>query len=309
MDSQDPVVVVMASDDNYAQHMGVAALSVADRCSAPKRLVFHFLDAGISARNVERLKTLVSAAGAQCVFVTPNLDRYRDFPMLRYGVGAYLRLSMGSLLPESVERALYLDCDVLAFDDVARLWHTDLQGRTLAAVGNLGHQGTSASLYFNSGVLLIDLKQWRSSGVEKKLMAYLDSRRDALRYPDQDALNAVFEREWLPLRLRWNQQPATYSMAAKGLSQAPHAREEFEEAVRCPGVVHYLGKNKPWDYMTFHPLKEFYWYYLEQSDWRGAAYRGRSIATRLRKALMVQKWLKRIMRQRLGPTIPHLRHR
>lgn len=175
MDSQDPVVVVMASDDNYAQHMGIAALSVADRCSAPERLVFHFLDAGISARNVERLKTLVSTAGAQCAFITPNLDRYRDFPMLRYGVGAYLRLSMGSLLPESVERALYLDCDVLAFDDVTRLWHTDLQGRTLAAVGNLGHQGTSESLYFNSGVLLIDLKQWRSSGVEKKLMAYLDN--------------------------------------------------------------------------------------------------------------------------------------
>lgn len=309
MRDRDPIVIVMASDDKYAQHMGVAALSVAARCSAPERLMFYFLDAGISASNADRLRTLVASKGAQCDFIKPDLRRYENFPIRRYGVGTYLRLTMASLLPSSARRLIYLDCDVLAFDDIVPLWNTDLHGKILAAVANLGHQPVSRlelpdGSYFNAGVLVVDMDRWRADGIEERAMGYMNAAREGFRYLDQDALNVVFAGDWAPLRLRWNQQPATYSMTEKQRTQAPHTLDEFEEAVRRPGIVHYLGRNKPWDYMTFHPLKDFYWYYLEQTEWRGDTCRGRSLGARLRKALMVEKSFKRLMRRRLGPTLP-----
>lgn len=308
----DPIYLVLASDDNYAQHMGVVALSVLENTRHPQRLFFFFLDAGISPQNRDKLKQIVDSYGARHTFIQPDSAIYGDIPLKRYGVAALFRLSLGSILPDDVEKLIYLDCDVIAFDDVEKLWQFDLGYNIVGAVTNLGHQPIERldipdGQYFNSGVLLINLTKWRQHQVGEKTLAFMTEQMERLVFPDQDGLNYILKGQWKHLPLRWNQQPATYSMYRKGQTERSLSAEAYHEAIRNPGIVHYLGNNKPWNYMTFHPLKESYWRYLASSPWAGFTPDNCSLGNRLRKAVSLEKHIKRWKRRLATP--PTVRHR
>lgn len=300
--------VVVASDDNYVQHLAVTLLSVVDHCREPKRLALYVLDAGISPDNRQRLQALFSERGVQLEIISPEQADVGAIPLKRYGRAALLRISIAELLPAAARRAVYLDCDIVVLDDLAGLAATELNDHPVAAVENLGHQpserlGLEAGNYFNSGVLVIDLEQWRERGIGAQVLDAMQADPERLIFPDQDGLNAVLHEDWQRLPLRWNQQPATYSMLPKQVPGSARARE-FAEAVTRPAVVHFLGRNKPWHYMTFHPLKGTYWHYLRQSPWRDYRYPDGGLLNRLKKGLMLEKQLKRWRRRLAGPRLP-----
>ncbi len=97
---------------------------------------------------------------------------------------ALYRCSLGSILPKSLTRVLYLDCDVLVLDSLAELYNRDLGGNTIAAhqVGIALHEelGVGPSQYFSSGVMLIDLMLWRAQNVEKRVFEVLTTMPERL---------------------------------------------------------------------------------------------------------------------------------
>ena len=58
--------------------------------------------------------------------------------------------------------------------------------------------------YFNSGVLLIDIKNWNQSKIEETCIDYLNKSKGLRRFPDQDALNIACYDNWFRLNKRWN---------------------------------------------------------------------------------------------------------
>lgn len=66
---------------------------------------------------------------------------------------AYYRIAIPELFRGSqIERLLYMDCDMIALDDVAKLWTVDLGENIIAAVEDAGfHQrlenGDSCRIY------------------------------------------------------------------------------------------------------------------------------------------------------------------
>jgi len=56
--------------------------------------------------------------------------------------------------------------------------------------------------YFNAGVLLLNLKKWRSDGISAKLKNVLLDQPERLRNMDQDALNLVLHDSYLQLELK-----------------------------------------------------------------------------------------------------------
>ncbi len=303
-----PIYVALAADDNYVQHMAAVALSLLHNAKKRDQLHFFFLDAGIAENNQEKLRNTVLQHGGTCDFIRPELTLYSNIPTRRFGVAALLRLSLGTLLPQHIEQVIYMDCDTLAFDDITQLWNTDIGNSVVGAIPNLGHRdlseyGISEGEYFNSGVLLINLRLWRQERIEERALRLLTDHREGLRFPDQDCLNRLLHDRWHRLRLRWNLQPATYSMHCKGECPPGLTNDEYAEAITNPGIVHYIGKNKPWCYMSFHPLKENYWAHLANSPWSRAEPEGRSILSRVKKALMFEKQIKRLLRRRMIPAL------
>ncbi|GAA2703985.1 glycosyltransferase family 8 protein [Micromonospora olivasterospora] len=132
----------------------------------------------------------------------------------------YLRLLVPGALPAEVERVLYLDCDTLCTNSLTPLFELDMGGAPLGAVRDpfnrrlldMGgipglaqyHDLDPYALYYNSGVLLIDVARWKECEVTGKSLAYLARHAHESRYPDQDALNYATYGTWLRLPHRWN---------------------------------------------------------------------------------------------------------
>ncbi|MCQ2004426.1 glycosyltransferase family 8 protein [Rhizobium sp. NRK18] len=148
---------------------------------------------------------------------------------------ALYRCAMGSLLPDTVEKILYIDCDTLVLKPLDRLYNTDLDGKIAAAhrtpLDHLSDMGVDANEYFNSGVMLIDLALWRKSRVEAETFDVLAAHGPRLKMWDQCALNIVLAGKTAPLDSEYNH-----------LVNRPPVGGHYV----VPTILHYAGHRKPW---------------------------------------------------------------
>ncbi len=126
-----------------------------------------------------------------------------------------------------------------------------------------------ASHYFNSGVMVLNLKRWRAENVSSRLFACLRTNRQHVWCWDQYALNVVFAGQWGALPARWNQGTHVYEYPDE--NQAPIAPAEFVQMRDDPAILHYTTEYKPWNFRPFHPDRAQFYSQLDQtafSQWR-----------------------------------------
>ena len=278
----DEIHIVFAADDRYAQHAAVAMASALLRTAAPERLHFFVLDDGVTAEKREKMeKTVAALGGNRLTFLSIEGKAFDDFFVsAQLSRTAYVRLAAAELLPETVERVLYLDGDLLFFDDAAHLWETDMGGRPLAAVPDCGIMTsvrrrrekaacidlTPDAPYLNSGVLMLDLAAWRRGGYTRQLLSL--AKEHAYPHHDQDVLNDFFRDNWQPLPLRWNVIPPVWFMFLK-VAVSPW-RYEAAAARENPGILHYAGSYKPWEYSRHPAFNGAYYDILEKTAFADA---------------------------------------
>ncbi len=178
----------------------------------------------------------------------------------RYSSATFLRLCLPQIISQNYQRVLYLDSDVLALADVSPMLQFDLKGQTLGAVPEIKmahgrgiltdrHRRklgiTSSADYFNAGVLLFDWQQTLKKQMLEKARNLLLSGRN-FEFLDQDALNLVYENQWLALPLKWNVEQS----AACYLNVAPALR-------------HFNHAAKPWDWSHVLGYAPYHQYYVD----------------------------------------------
>ena len=173
----------------------------------------------------------------------------------RYTEAASLRLLLPELLPE-LDKILYLDCDIIVRQDLARLWEEiDLGDNYLGAVYEAAIEGQAERFralgcdpakYFNSGFLLMNLKQMREENVSEKLLEAC--RVPYLEFPDQDALNQVCQDRVLPLSPLYN-SIRTFFIPKYKPDFIRQYGEGLWERVQREATIHYTG-GKPWNLFT-----------------------------------------------------------
>ncbi len=105
--------------------------------------------------------------------------------------------------------------------------------------------------YFNSGLLLIDVKKWLNLDVTTKVLRFIEENPDKLRFHDQDALNAVLHDRWT-LCILSGTPKVIFCQKRKNI-QLFMEKNNKEETRRRPSIIHFTGHVKPW-------TKEFQWY-------------------------------------------------
>lgn len=270
-----------------------AMLSSLVRSNPPAEVHVHLLhDETLSSGSVRQLAQIVERAGGTCAPRPVDPARAAALPASdRFPRLTWYRMLLPELLPD-LSRALYLDTDTLVVAPLQPLWQTDLGDRWLGAVTNplfpsmrrrieadLGLPG--GALYFNSGVLLLDLDAWRANDVTERVLEVVASGVPIV-WPDQDALNAVLHEHWLPLHPRWNAMPALFELPRR---HAPHPATLVREAVADPAVVHFVGPHKPWHYRSRHPFRDSWFRHLEATPWAGRPVEGRSARNALLRPL------------------------
>ena len=215
-----PIHIVFACNDAYAQFLAVyfKSITLSQPIVKNKTYTLHVLTDKLSKSSIKRLKEAIK------------------------------------------ERVLYLDTDTLIANSILPLFSLDMKGKAVGAVTqNYPYAKESIKRlnydenkgYFNSGVLLIDLKQWRENNLMKQSIDYCVKNIEHLRFVDQDALNVIFQDNKCELPLCYNIIPA--NLNSDYYYTAEHL-DEIKEAVYRPVIIHYAS-SAPWYMDEYqHPM-------------------------------------------------------
>lgn len=207
---------------------------------------------------------VLSGIGAYCarhesalVSVRVPEGRFEGAPVVgHYTTAMYYRLLAHVLLPDTVDRVLYLDPDILVIGRLDALYETDLAGSLYAAACHEDPVGVTDAVnrlrlalplasagYFNTGVLLMDLSRRAEMVAEDALFALVDRYRAELILPDQDVFNALYGARTLRLdESLYNYDVRHYDMMRVVSGGVKDLRWVMENTV----VLHFCGKAKPW---------------------------------------------------------------
>ena len=135
-----------------------------------------------------------------------------------YNIGATYRLLVSEILPNELEKIIYLDSDIIVNLDINELWQFELDDKILAVIPEILNRGelerdfalcreglVKNEDYFNSGVLPMNLTILRNEeNIVFNWLEILEKNPQYARFADQDTLNYYFSTRTLKLPVKFN---------------------------------------------------------------------------------------------------------
>ncbi len=255
------VPVFFAADENYMPYLAVALTSLKENKSEGFDYKIHVLYTGDLNGYSKKIQKL-EEEGFSIFFedVTEKINRINDCIHCRdyYTPAIYYRLMIPEMFPQ-YDKVVYMDCDTVLLEDVAKLYTIDIGDNYIGAVADQAVAavpqfveyvknalGISAEHYFNSGVIVMNLKQFRAIDFYEKFNAVLRSY-DFTVAPDQDCLNLICKDKVHYYDGGWNRMPIA------GLGE------------ETPKLIHYNLTMKPWHYDGVL-YAEYFWEYAAKTE-------------------------------------------
>lgn len=265
--SDEAVHVAMTLDVKYLRGSMAAILSVLQHSSCPENIVFHFVTAASkSTTSTVILNTTLTSSFPYLKFQIYPFDDYTVSGLISTSIRSaldcplnYARNYMANLLPDCVRKIVYLDSDLILIDDIAKLAATPFTNDAVLAApeycnANFSNYFTPTfwsnpslsitfanrnACYFNTGVMVIDLKRWRVGGYTEEIQEWMELQK-RMRIYELGSLPPfllVFAGKIVPVDHRWNQHGLggdNFRGLCRGLHPGPVS------------LMHWSGKGKPW---------------------------------------------------------------
>lgn len=282
--------VVYASDDKFAEILGVSLTSLYENNKDMEQIHVYVLDSKISEKNKKKLESVSTAYKRIGIQWIPAKDiseeLHMDVAVDRGSLSQYARLFVSSVLPAKLERVLYLDCDIIINQSLYELWNLDMHGKTIAALKDAFSKWYRANIdlkpadiMFNSGVMLIDLKRWKEQKVEKRLLNFIASKNGKIQQGDQGALNAVLSHDTYCFEPRFNSVTIYYDFSYEEMMvyrKPPefYTEAQVKEATENPVIIHFTTSflsRRPWIEGCQHRYVGEWMKYKDMSPWKDEA--------------------------------------
>jgi len=194
-----------------------------------------------------------------------------------YTIEMYLWLFAPYVLPEKVERALYLDPDIINLNNMHRFYDLDFEDHLFIAMdyeiknkivqplNNLRLKTFQAEHYFNAGVVLMNIEKLRDEREPDEIPKAVVENKDALILPDQDVFNYLYTQEIKNSEWKlYNMDPRIYQFYQAIMPDTYHLDWVEDEVV----FIHYGGKHKPWEEREKYKmdLGKYYFAYEEKLE-------------------------------------------
>lgn len=173
----------------------------------------------------------------------------------RYPETIYYRLVAHKYLPSNLDKILYLDADILCINDLLPLYQVEINDYLFAAsshqnltnmtnvINKVRLKSYESENYYNSGVLLINLKRARTDILPMDIFKFIENNKYNLLLPDQDILNGLYAEAILALPDQLYNFDARKNATYEALSMGEwHSSWVVEHTV----LLHFCGKGKPW---------------------------------------------------------------
>ena len=263
--------IVFITDDNYVIPTKVVITSLISNVSSQKgyKYVVHICTFGINEENKYLLENCSNDNVKVLIKVIDEsfyADKFSKINQKSHVTpAALIKFDLCKLFP-NIDELLYLDSDIIINKSLDSLYDFDITNYYLAASYELWeyllalykYKKTAVGkpeFYFNSGVMLFNLKKLREDKISDKFWDIKftkfndpNARKQCM---DQDTLNAVCARNCVQLPIKYNCNcifTDGYDINninyIYGTNYA-NGKELIDDAV----IIHYVGKtDKPWKY-------------------------------------------------------------
>jgi lipopolysaccharide biosynthesis glycosyltransferase len=286
---KEVVSVALACTDNYAHYCAETIVSLLLNSKENTFYDFYIIQDKLRKDYQERIIKLKQIKDFNINFIDIAVDENENKIMknpMRY------RLKLASMLP-NLDKVIYSDCDVTFLGGLEELWNEDMDDYYIGACleifkKNLAKYFRSSyninmedygvregDFYYNSGMLLMNLKKIRNEGAEEKIIDFTKKYPEAP-FLDQDAINLVFHDKLKPIPIKWNTLVSYNTIQKRKIDK--RFLQLWKEAIKNPSMIHFAANKKP-DKLYFSLFRQFhhiktnkykkvFWYYLSFTDWK-----------------------------------------
>lgn len=277
--------VAFTIDNNYPIYTLLAINSILYNNYSSSNYHFYIVENNITDKNKKLMRSYVENVNKSKLFDTKidfihidtdTIDKRENLFAFSNRITpiAIARIMLPDLLPKDVEKVIYLDGDILVTADLKDLYTIKLGRYPFGMAMNISQMGealkdNNIDLYYNSGVILMDLKRCRQTKTSERMLTYLNKNMDKFLYdntdiknnagkflyPDQDLINVVLDKEIKTIPQRWNNQTIS------GVYMV-------ELGSNSGSIIHYIGPNKPWNFnKPYNKVELLYMKYWDSSKY------------------------------------------
>ncbi len=201
---------------SYSKFAATTIVSVLEN-NKQEKLVFHILYQGLEENKI-KIITLIKSFNQEVFFYEdfkeyqPLLDKLNYLYQKgkkEWSFGIFYMLLIPLVVPKRVNKILYLDCDIIVSGSLRTLFNVKME-KSLAVNYALVDKKFSPlffkhnlKYYFNSGVILFNLKKIKTKYLEE-IIALYEKNIKVINYPDQDLLTLYFQEEIEFLEVKYN---------------------------------------------------------------------------------------------------------
>lgn len=202
---------------------------------------------------IDQIGTFLSKKCKRVKLVTIDMkdnSPFESFPIVthNFSVEMYYRLLAQFVLPESIERVLWLDSDIVILKDISDFYYQDFNDKYMIACPDISCDSekfvnhkkklgiADENTYINSGVLLLNLAELRRKTNLEDIVANCEMIKDKLLLPDQDLINVLYQG-----KIKY-ENSVKYNYQVLGKLKID--KKEMEQI----HILHYTGPRKPWTF-------------------------------------------------------------
>ena len=186
-----------------------------------------------------------------CIFSDAPISKWWSKEM-------YYRIIAFDLLPKNVNKALWLDADIIINGNIYDFYNLNIDVYFAAVCKGCNQSGVkrlhlTSKKYFNSGVILFNFNRIRASYKASDFFACILKYNNVLITPDQDVLNIMFDDNvyYVDERKYNNETFGDFVLT----------KEKMTFLMNDALVIHFNGPTKPWNPKGVNWADKIWWKY------------------------------------------------
>jgi lipopolysaccharide biosynthesis glycosyltransferase len=261
--NKEKINILVTLDKNYIPYLNVMLTSLLysnqDCC-----FDIYLLHSNIPDSSLTETQNILGESGELIPVKAKDIGLDNAPTTSRYPQEIYYRIFAAKYLPDTLDRILYLDPDIIVNGSLKSLYSLPMDkyyfaaashtGALLRKINELRLDMDEECPYINSGVMLMNLKRLRAEQNYEDVFDFIKRRKNLLILHDQDIISSLYGSKILELdTFRYNMTENLY------VAHAPFEKGFDLDWVRKNSVIiHYCGRNKPWKSNYIGQLNIFY---------------------------------------------------
>ena len=288
----EKINVVYHSSDKFSWILGVSIYSMLKNNNYCHFNIF-VIENNISDSNKELIKKYEQMYDCSIYFIPmPNIPEKFGFKIRKikdnWLFDSFSRLFLGTLLPSSVDKVLYLDSDIIIKSDITDFYNTKMDNELVAGVMDpLSYSYYSEfelvkkDVYLQGGVILFNLALWRSEKQESNVANYMNSHNGYVFFMEQTVLSKICQGriKVVSPKYNWTTINTEFSYGFIKRFRKPvswYDKKTYLDGSQDIRIIHYTScfyvKGRPWNQGCNHKLQSLFDDYKRESAFDSTDY-------------------------------------